>query len=284
MMQLVKNFASSVAIVSDAEIAAALYYSAARMPRSATELLLKDQGISVAQPFHAADPSKAILLHAFRDGYPMILKVSSSASVKHEAEVINDMMQIGDCDLSEKHLCPIENVKFATANIELSDTSGSISTPVAGARQGLLMKHYQTTLAQCKIPLPANVLLKYGKQLKVAISHMHQMGYCHLDIKPANIFLLEGDCFLGDYGAATKIGLDISECTRTYYPTDFPHLAETKTDFLLLAKTLMEMFGAIQSPVVSMSTDEVLKAVETVKDQSVKEFLHACFDDDQAAR
>jgi hypothetical protein len=46
----------------------------------------------------------------------------------------------------------------------------------------------------------------------------------------------------------------------------------------------MEMFGAIQSPVVSMSTDEILEAVETVKDQSVKDFLQACFGDDQAAR
>eukprot|EP00545_Synedropsis_sp_CCMP1620_P008312 CAMPEP_0119011066 /NCGR_PEP_ID=MMETSP1176-20130426/5432_1 /TAXON_ID=265551 /ORGANISM="Synedropsis recta cf, Strain CCMP1620" /LENGTH=204 /DNA_ID=CAMNT_0006963829 /DNA_START=68 /DNA_END=678 /DNA_ORIENTATION=- len=104
MMQLVKNFASSVAIVSDAEIAAALYYSASRIPRSATEIILKEQGIAVAQPFQASDPSKAILLHAFRDGYPMILKVSSAASIKHEADVISDMMNIDGCDLSEKHL------------------------------------------------------------------------------------------------------------------------------------------------------------------------------------
>lgn len=282
MMQLVKNFASSVAIVSEADIAVALYYNASQIPRSATEIILKERGISVAQPFQASDPSKAILLHAFRDGFPMILKVSNATSVQHEADVISDMMNFDGCDLSEKHLCCIEIVEFESSSIELTDTSGSISAPLNRVRQGLLMKHYQTTLAQCRIPLTADVLLRFGNQLKVAIAHMHKTGYCHLDIKPANIFLLERDCFLGDYGAATKIGDHVTEVTRTYYPNDMPARAETKTDFLLLAKTLMEMFGAIQSPVQSMSTAEIMKAVGNIKDQSVKDFLLACFDDEQA--
>jgi serine/threonine protein kinase len=76
------------------------------------------------------------------------------------------------------------------------------------------------------------VLLRFGNQLKVAIAHIpHKTSYCHLDIKPANIFLLEHDCFLGDYGAATKIGEPVTELTRTYYPNDLPDRAETKTDF-----------------------------------------------------
>jgi serine/threonine protein kinase len=97
------------------------------------------------------------------------------------------------------------------------------------------MKHYQTTLAQCKIPLTADVLLRFGNQLKVAIARMHKTGYCHLDIKPANIFLLERDCFLGDHGAATKIGDRIPELTRSYYPNDLAARAETKADFFPLA-------------------------------------------------
>jgi serine/threonine protein kinase len=279
MLQLVTHFATSVAIVPNAEIAQSLYYAASRIPRSATEIVLKDQGISVAQPFQASDHSKAILLHAFRDGHPMLLKVSSAESIQHEVDVIKGMTNSDCCDLSEKHLCRIEVIQFESATIEVTGTDGSIHTPFARVRQGLLMKHYQTTLAQCKIPLTANVLLKYGNQLKVAISHMHQMGYCHLDIKPANIFLLEGDCFLGDFGAATKIGLDIRERTINYYPNDGPYTAEKKTDFLLLTKTLMELFGAIATPLLPMSTDEIMKAVVNIDDQTVKDFLLACFDD-----
>jgi hypothetical protein len=44
----------------------------------------------------------------------------------------------------------------------------------------------------------------------------------------------------------------------------------------------MELFGAIQSPVAPMSTDDIMEAVGNIKDQSVKDFLLACFDDDQA--
>jgi hypothetical protein len=283
MMQLVKNFASSVAIVSEADMAVDLYYNASRIPRSATEIVLKERGISVGHPYHASDSSKAILLHAFRDGHPMILKVSSAKSVEHEADVIRDMIKVGGCDLSEKHLCCIEIIEFESASIELTNASGSIDTPLTRVRKGLLMKQYQTSLAQCTIPLTAVVLLRFGNQLKVAIAHMHKTGYCHLDIKPSNIFLFESDCFLGDYGAATKIGEDITEITRTYYPSELPDRAETKTDFLLLAKTLMEMFGAIKSPVAPMSTGEIMEAVGNIEDQSVKDFLLACFDDDQAA-
>lgn len=274
MLQLVKNFASSVAIATDADTAASLYLSASQIPQSATELVLREQGISVAQPFQASDPSNAILLHAFRNGTPMILKVSSAKSIAHEAKVLSDL---AGCNLADKHLCPIDVVEFESANIEVTGMTGCIATPVVQARQGLLMKHYQTTLAQCKIPLMADVLLRYGRQLKAAISHMHEKGYCHLDIKPSNIFLLESECFLGDYGAATKIGAEILECTRNYYPKDFPYLAEKKTDFLLLAKTMMEMFGSIKSPVVPMTTEEILDEVGKIKDESVKEFLQACF-------
>lgn len=142
------------------------------------------------------------------------------------------------------------------------------------------MKHFQTILAQCKIPLEETVLLKYGNQLKRAIQHMHENGYCHLDIKPSNVFLLEGKCYLGDYGAAMPVGQEIMECTRNYYPTDFPHLAEKKTDYLLLAKTLLEMYGEIESPVKPMSTEEILGAIQGVKTEAVRDFLKSCLDED----
>jgi hypothetical protein len=51
----------------------------------------------------AWDTAKVIILHTLCDGYPMILKVSSAASVKHKAGVISDMMNIYDGDLAKKH-------------------------------------------------------------------------------------------------------------------------------------------------------------------------------------
>jgi serine/threonine protein kinase len=135
------------------------------------------------------------------------------------------------------------------------------------------MKHFQTTLAQCKISLPEKVLLNYGRQIEVAIKFLHSAGICHLDIKPSNIFMLEGNCYLGDYGAAKQVGEEIHEISRNYYPKEVPIVAETKTDFLLLAKTLLELFGEIDSPVQPMYTGEILEAVHKVKNDRVRSFL-----------
>ncbi|KAL3906449.1 MAG: hypothetical protein SGILL_009266 [Bacillariaceae sp.] len=274
MMQLIKHYAASIPLVVEPAVAADLYYTASRIPRSATEIVLRKQGISVAQPFAASDPGKAVLLHAFRDGYPMILKVSPPSSIKHEVSVMEKIKH----DASKNYLVVIEEVKFESATIEAIDANGDSSVPYARVRSGLLMKHFQTTLAQCKIALSEKVLLKYGNQLKRAIQHMHENGYCHLDIKPSNVFLLEGNCFLGDYGAAKPIGHEITEVTRNYYPTDFPFLAERMTDYLLLAKTLLEMYREIDSPVRPMSTEDILGAIQGVKTEGVRDLLTSCFD------
>jgi len=276
MMQVIKHYAASIPLIDEPASAVDLYNTASRIPRSATEILLQKQGISVAQPFAAADPSKAVLLHAFQDGHPMILKVSTPESIEHEAGV---MEKIKD-DAGNNCLVIVEEVKFESATIEVTDASGGVSVPHAQVRSGLLMTHFQTTLAQCKIPLSEKVLLRYGVQLKKAIRHMHNNGFCHLDIKPSNVFLLQGNCYLGDYGAAQQIGHEIKEITRNYYPTDFPVSAEKKTDYLLLAKTLLEMYGEIDSPVMSMTTNDIMAAVQGVQTVAVRDFLLSCFDNE----
>ena len=273
MMQIIKHYAASIPLIVEPVAAADLYYTASIIPRSATEIVLREQGISVAQPFRVSD-SKAVLLHAFRDGYPMILKVSTPKSIDHEISVMEKIME----DAEKNNLVVIEHVHFESATIEITDENGEISVPYARSRSGILMKHFQITLAQCKIPLTETVLLKFGNQLKRAIQHMHKNGYCHLDLKPSNVFLLEGNCYLGDYGAAKPIGQEIIECTRNYYPSDLPPLAEKKTDYLLLAKTLLEMCGEIESPVKPMSTEEILGSIQGVKTESVRDFLTSCFD------
>jgi len=159
---------------------------------------------------------------------------------------------------SENNLVVIEELelqkRYYTIEITGTDGTGSLSVPYSRARSGMLMQHYQTTLAQCRIPLTEDVLLKYGRQINRAILYMHANGYCHLDIKPSNIFLLGDICHLRDYGAATLVGQYITECTRNYYHSDFTPTAEKKTDFLLLAKTMLELYGTIKSPVQLMST------------------------------
>lgn len=275
VMQLIKHYASAVPLVSNADEAADLYYTASRIPRSATQLVLLGKGVSVAEPYQASDPSKAVLMQAFRDGIPMILKIGSPDSLRKEMGVMERIRH----GANENNLVVIEELEFQSATIEITGTDGSLFVPYSRARSGMLMQHYQTTLAQCRIPLTEDVILKYGHRIKRAILHMHANGYCHLDIKPSNIFLLGDSCHLGDYGAATLVGDGITECTRNYYPSDFPPTADKKTDFLLLAKTVLELYGKIESPVQPMSTEEILRAVRGMEADSVRELLLSCFDE-----
>lgn len=149
------------------------------------------------------------------------------------------------------------------------------------------MTHYQGTLTQCKIPLTEEVLLHFGRQLLEAVRALHSAGCCHLDIKPANIFLLDArdnsvaDCFLGDYGAAVEIGNEIHERTVNYYPKDGSFVAEPITDmYLLAAVTLLEMFGSIPKASERYPTtkDEIRGAIDLVESDPVQKFLLSLFE------
>ena len=94
-----------------------------------------------------------------------------------------------------------------------------------------------------------------------------------MDVKPANIFLEQGNCLLGDFDVATRIGEKVKEHTMGYYPIDAGEIAEKETDFLLVAVTLMEMFDCIKSPLVSMTKTDIKEKVANVENENVKVFL-----------
>ena len=101
-----------------------------------------------------------------------------------------------------------------------------------------------------------------------------------MDIKPSNVFLFEGACYLGDFGAATKTGDPIRERTIKYYPTDGDFDAKEETDFYLLAMTLLETFGEI--PMASernnsLTKKEIHEAIDTVGNNDFREFLVSLF-------
>ena len=280
MKIIVKHFASRVALVDSAEEAKDLYLEAAMLPRSATKIALQEQDISVAELFRGSDPSKAILLHAHERGDPRILKIGTQGNTQHELQVWNAIATSTDQG-QRSHLVPIRELKFQSAAIVHVGNSFGGSSAEPPVRGGILMKHYQGTLAQCKIPLTEEVLLRYGGYLKEAVSAMHIAGFCHLDIKPSNVFLFEKECFLGDYGASARTGEPIRERTTKYYPKDGDFEAKEETDMYLLAMTLMEMFGTI--PPASqrqnaLTKAEILRAVRAERNENVRNLLLSVFD------
>jgi hypothetical protein len=112
MRVLLKHYASSAVFVDNAEQAKDLYYEVAMFPRSATQITLREQNISVAELFPGSDPSKAILLHAFENGEPRILKISSESSLQHELHVWNDLTGAAESEKHNAHLVPLDKLRF----------------------------------------------------------------------------------------------------------------------------------------------------------------------------
>ena len=66
--------------------------------------------------------------------------------------------------------------------------------------------------------LPFEVLARYGVQISDALSHAHEKGILHRDLKGANILVTrEGRVKILDFGLAIRVGADLlSEATRSY--------------------------------------------------------------------
>jgi Protein kinase domain len=259
------------------EQAADLYAEASKIPRSVTQIELAQQHISIGQLFPDAASSKTVFLEVLDGGSPCLLKVADEESVNHEMSVWEAIKAGGGA--SDHHLVPLKRLPFERkrkrqARVQVGNMSGGYNDNCRDEFSGgILMHKYQSTLARCKIPQTEEVLLRYGNQLLTAITKMHECGYCHMDIKPSNVFPWQGNCLLGDYGSATKHGEKVREHTQSYYPDGAGEEAKEETDFLLLAVTLLQMFGCVTSPPGPMTKDEIKSKVASVGNEKVKAFL-----------
>ena len=69
---------------------------------------------------------------------------------------------------------------------------------------------------------------------------------------------------------SSKIGDPIRQGTVTYYLRDGSFDSQQATDFLLLAITLMEMYGTIESPQTAMTIEEIKNKIPSIENENVK--------------
>lgn len=78
------------------------------------------------------------------------------------------------------------------------------------ASGGSVRRHYPKGT-----PLPPPVLITYVKQAGAALQFIHDLGYIHQDVKPANMLLgAQGELLLSDFGLAALVHRTVTQLTQ----------------------------------------------------------------------
>jgi Protein kinase domain len=118
---------------------------------------------------------------------------------------------------------------------------------------GLLMPKYDRSLFSVPdLVLSEALLLERAQSLLAAVRHMHSVGFIHMDIKEANVFVgFDGSWWLGDFGSAVREGEPITSTTRGLHPelTNWhllskPIPAERRYDMFMLVGLLVRQLDS----------------------------------------
>lgn len=159
--------------------------------------------------FGIPQESSSTFYNAYEDGIPCVLKSPPSPDMAiYEATVYDAARRFGGSD----QLMPIEAVDF-----RLIESARSLPCHVA-----IKSAVYISTLQTCPQDSRLSKLWFNGiKSALSALSALHSAGYAHCDVKPGNIFVSSsGQCFLGDFDAATFINKGVIRTTDAFLPQE----------------------------------------------------------------
>ena len=183
--------------------------------------------------FEIPQESSSVFYIAWAAGIPCILKFPESASMAHlEYQVYQKII-----DPRKQHLVQIELIEFTNLPIRHSNQSCALKMP-----------RYDSTLQSCAQDPELGTLFEHvAVSVFDGLCAIHTTEYCHLDVKPGNIFIdSKGGVFLGDFDAALIVGRVVDRTTPTFLPRELAILkarglliANQVVDFGMLACTLM---------------------------------------------
>jgi len=202
--------------------------------RSATQAGLKISGYVVTKPLRSSQ-DKSCIWSASQGTRPLIAKVYISAAPSDFGREVSVHHVIGDHPHITK---PVHIVDFEGKN---NTHAGVIFFP-------RYLRSLSDILCEDGV-LPDETVFQVGNELLAALQHIHEKGYVHCDVKPANVMLdHEGKCVLIDLASGVCKGDAILESTSHYALGLHRGCAQYALDLRCLAVTMFELLtGRIPS-------------------------------------
>jgi serine/threonine protein kinase len=227
-------------VVTTREHAVQLYNDVVQIPWSQTRAeVLTESNVTIDGIMPIAGAQTATFHYAFDNNIPKVLKIPmTQAKVNRECAMYEELGTHAEtCSLA---LVPVRKLKLR------GTVRDNRYSPEKLVEQGILMPPYWCTVGDIPTPASATRALSVFERVSPALQYLHQHGWIHGDVKPANIFLdVAGHAWLGDYGTSIK-AVDFESFTGgtlKYQLADVTIKDGPRFDRVGLALVLLDLLG-----------------------------------------
>ena len=204
------------AVFDDVNASVDLYVAVKEMPDSTTMAAIRGATGIVVDGAFVAGRENLLLARDNRTGRSLIVKLLQHVQLSRTVPtaVLNAAIDT-ELNLSQE---------ITDRNLECLVHARKVEVEVGEGEsrrlwRGLVMTLFSSVLVNQPGGWSTGLLVRGFQRIQRGISHLHMMGFVHMDVKSDNIFIdVEGQWYLGDFGSATRIGETVLTFTEVFQP------------------------------------------------------------------